>query len=43
MGFKGKLAAFLLVLVACGLLVVSTGCGKKGLPKPPPDNTAPEK
>lgn len=42
MVFKTKITAYLLVLMACGLIVVSAGCGKKGPPRPPVDNAAPQ-
>ncbi len=40
---KSRVTPYILILIACGLFAISTGCGKKGPPKPPVDNTAPEK
>ncbi len=39
---KSRATAYLLMLAACGLIVIS-GCGKKAPPKPPVEKTAPEK
>ncbi len=40
---KSAVTAYILIFMACALFAVSTGCGKKGPPRPPVDNTAPEK
>ncbi len=40
---RNSLTAYMLILLAFGLLAVAAGCGKKGPPKPPVENTQPVK